>query len=69
MADELVQFYNNMNKFFDIIFHPIQTLQKASYSICLIAAGILIILGIIGIKDCYKYAGAVILLYVIINLL
>ena len=69
MGSQLILFYNNVNKFFDIIFHPIQTLQNISYSVCLVMVGVIIIFGIIGLKNCFKYAAVFVVIYILLNII
>lgn len=62
-------FAETMNKIFSVIFHPILSFQKVSYPVCLIGAGISIILGVLGFNNCYKYTGLFIVLYILINMM
>jgi hypothetical protein len=67
--EAVYKFAGYMNIIFDVIFHPIRTLQGISYAVCLVCAGMMIILGIIGFKNCYRYAALFVMLYLFINLL
>lgn len=67
--EAITTFAENMNKIFNVILHPIETLQGISYPICLMGAGIAIILGALGFDNCYKYAGLFIIVYILINMM
>lgn len=67
--EAVYKFAETMNIIFEVIFHPIRTLQGISYSVCLVCSGMMILLGVIGFKNCYKYAALFLILYLFINLL
>ena len=67
--EAVIEFCEKMNTILDAILHPIRTLKFISYPVCLIGAGIFVLLGILGFKNGYKYAGAAVLIYVLISMM
>lgn len=67
--EAVYKFAEYMNVIFDVLFHPIQTLRGISYPVCLVMSGVMIIFGIIGFKNCYRWSALFVIVYVLINMM